>query len=138
YPFLLIEDPLDQDDWDNWQVCTKKLGKKILIIGDDLFVTNVERLKQGIKLGVANSILIKPNQIGSLTETIETIKLAQKNKYKVIISHRSGETCDDTIADLAVAVNADYAKIGSLSRSERVCKYNRLMEIERDIKTGEH
>lgn len=133
YPFLSIEDPLSEDDWENWQIFTREMKKKILIIGDDLFVTNVKRLKSGIELGVANAILIKVNQIGSLSETIETIKLAQKNKYKVVISHRSGETCDDFIADLAVAVNAEYAKIGCLSRSERVSKYNRLMQIEKEL-----
>ena len=104
-----------------------------MIVGDDLFVTNVERLKKGVKLGAANAILIKLNQIGTLTETIEAIKLARKNNYKVVISHRSGETADTFIADLAVAVGADFIKTGSLSRSERVEKYNRLMEIEQEI-----
>lgn len=134
YPLISIEDPLDQDDWDGWQKMTKRLGKKITIIGDDLFVTNVKRLKEGIKKGVGNAILIKLNQIGSLTETVECIKLAQKNKYKIAISHRSGETSDDFIADLAVASGAEYIKTGSLSRGERVAKYNRLMEIWEEIK----
>ncbi len=129
YPLISIEDGLDEDDWEGWKEMTQKL-KKIMIIGDDLFVTNKERLKQGIEAKVANAILIKMNQIGTISETIETIKLAQKNKYKIAVSHRSGETCDNTIADLSVAVNAEYIKIGSLSRSERVSKYNRLMEIE--------
>lgn len=106
-----------------------------MIVGDDFFATNIKRLQKGIEQGCANAILIKLNQIGTLSETIECIKLAQKNNYKVIISHRSGETCDDFIADLTVAVNADYIKAGSLSRGERLCKYNRLMEIEEILKT---
>lgn len=133
YPFRLLEDPLAEDDWENWKKITVRLGKEIALVGDDLFVTNVKRLKQGIKMKVANAILIKVNQIGSLSETIDAILLAQKNKYKVIVSHRSGETADTTIADLAVAVNAEYIKTGSLSRSERVEKYNRLMEIEEEL-----
>ena len=133
YPFELMEDPLDQDDWKNWNIITGFLGSKILLVGDDLFVTNFDRLMYGIDNFVANSILIKLNQIGSLTETVNTIKLAQKNKYKVIVSHRSGETKDDFIADLAVASRAEYIKTGSLSRSERVCKYNRLMKIESEL-----
>jgi len=132
YPLISIEDPLDQDDWEGWVDANKKL-KKTLVVGDDLFVTNTERLGKGIEMGAANSILIKLNQIGTLSETIDAIELAQANKYKVIISHRSGETPDTTIADLAVAVNADYIKTGSLSRSERVAKYNRLMEIEEEV-----
>lgn len=133
YPLMSIEDGLAEDDWDNWILHTESLGKKIMLVGDDLFVTNVKRLARGIELGVANAILIKVNQVGSLTETIEAIKLAQKQGYKVIISHRSGETADDFIADLAVAVGAEFIKTGSLSRSERVEKYNRLMEIEREL-----
>jgi enolase len=133
YKLALIEDGFAEDDWDNWQVLTKKLGEKCILIGDDLFVTNTKRLQKGIDMNVANAILIKLNQIGSLTETIATIYLAKMNGYKVIISHRSGETCDNFIADLAVAVNADYIKTGSLSRSERVSKYNRLMEIEEEL-----
>lgn len=134
YPLALIEDGLAEDDWDAWKKLTKKLGKKTLLVGDDLFVTNIDRLIRGIDMKVANAILIKLNQIGSLTETIDCITHAQKHHYTVIISHRSGETADTTIADLAVAVNAEYIKTGSLSRSERVEKYNRLMEIEHELK----
>lgn len=130
YPLLTIEDGLAQDDWDNWIVMTKKLRGKAKLIGDDLFVTNKEILEEGINKRIGNAILIKPNQIGTLTETYECIKLAQENNYKIIISHRSGDTCDPFIADLSVAVNADYIKDGSLSRSERIAKNNRLMEIE--------
>jgi len=134
YPIELIEDGLAEDDWDGWKLLTKELGKKIVLVGDDLFVTNVKRLKQGIKQKIANAILIKLNQIGSVTETINCIKLAQANKYKVAVSHRSGETVDDFIADLAVASGAEYIKTGSLCRSERVAKYNRLMEIWEEVK----
>lgn len=131
YKLVSIEDGLSQDDWDNWPKLTKELSKrKVQDVGDDLFVTNVERLEKGIEAGVGNSILIKLNQIGSLTETISAIYLAKINHYKTIISHRSGETADTFIADLAVAVQSDMIKTGSLSRSERVEKYNRLMEIE--------
>jgi enolase len=130
YHIISIEDGLAEDDWDNWWILSRRLGNKICLVGDDLFVTNMERLQMGIERKVGNSILIKLNQIGTLTETMDCIKLAQKNKYKVIISHRSGETEDTTIADLAVAVGADYIKTGSLCRTERVAKYNRLMEIE--------
>ena len=133
YPIISIEDGLAEDDWEGWQELTQELGSEILIIGDDLFVTNIERFRQGLKEKVANAILIKPNQVGTLTETIECVKLAQKHNYKIIVSHRSGETCDDFIADLAVAVQADYIKSGSLSRSERLAKYNRLMEIEENL-----
>lgn len=133
YPLVLVEDGLAQDDWDGWRVLTKKLGKSLRLVGDDLFVTNVERLQRGIDTKVANAILIKLNQIGSLSETIDCICEAQRAKYTVIISHRSGETADTAIADLSVAVNADYIKTGSLSRSERVEKYNRLMDIEREL-----
>jgi enolase len=136
YPLLSIEDGLAEDDWDNWKVLTKRLGKKILLIGDDLFVTNVERLQRGIAEGVANTILIKPNQIGSLSETMDAITLAQRHKYKVVISHRSGETIDTTIADLAVATNAEFIKSGAPSRSERLAKYNRLLEIEEELLAG--
>lgn len=133
YPLLSIEDGLAEDDWDHWKTLTQQLGDEILLIGDDLFVTNVERLTRGIEEGVANAILIKPNQIGTLTETIDAILLAQKHKYKVVISHRSGETTDTTIADIAVAVNAEYIKTGAPSRSERLAKYNRLLEIEEEL-----
>lgn len=130
YPFISIEDGLAEDDWQGWQEWTRELGGKLTIIGDDLFTTNVDRLRKGIEKKAANSILIKPNQVGTLTETIQCIKLAQMNNYKIMVSHRSGETCDDFIADLAVAVGAEYIKTGSLSRGERLAKYNRLMEIE--------
>ncbi|PIR04296.1 MAG: phosphopyruvate hydratase [Candidatus Magasanikbacteria bacterium CG11_big_fil_rev_8_21_14_0_20_39_34] len=134
YPFISIEDPLAEDDWAAWKICTKQLGKRVAIVGDDLFVTNVERLQKGIDMGVGNAVLIKLNQIGTLGETIDTIYLAKKHGYKTSVSHRSGETSDTFIADLAVAVNSEYIKTGSLSRSERVEKYNRLMEIERELK----
>jgi enolase len=135
YPLTSIEDPLAEDDWTNWKILTERMGKRVHIVGDDLFVTNVKRLQKGIRTHVANAILIKVNQIGSLTETMRAIALARKAKYRVIISHRSGETADTFIADLAVATNADYIKTGSLSRSERVEKYNRLLEIEQEIAT---
>jgi enolase len=133
YPFISLEDPLEQDDWSGWQEITRELGKKVMLIGDDLFVTNPERLKMGISKNAANAILVKLNQIGTLSETLHCIGLAKINNYRTIISHRSGETNDDFIADLAVAVNADYLKAGSLSRGERLAKWNRLMEIEREI-----
>jgi enolase len=133
YPILSIEDPLDEDDWDNWKLFTRKAGKRVTIIGDDLFVTNVDRLQQGIDQKVANAILIKLNQIGTLSETIDAIYLAKKNGYQTSISHRSGETTDTFIADLAVAVNSEFIKTGSMSRSERVGKYNRLMKIEMEV-----
>ena len=133
YPFISLEDGLAQDDWEGWKKLTAKLGKEVALVGDDLFVTNVERLRMGIERKVGNAILIKVNQIGSLSETIDTILLAQQYGYQVSVSHRSGETTDTTIADLAVAVKADYIKAGSLSRSERLAKYNRLMEIEEEV-----
>lgn len=133
YPIHLVEDGLAQDDWDGWIALTKRLGKKVSLVGDDFFVTNTNRLQLGIDKRAANAILIKLNQIGTVTETIDCIQLAQRHGYKVIISNRSGETADTTIADLAVAVNSDYIKTGSLSRSERVEKYNRLMEIEHEL-----
>ena len=133
YPIIFLEDGLAEDDWKNWKLLTKKLGNKVSLVGDDLFVTNTERIKRGIEEGVANAVLIKVNQIGSLSETIDAIELARKHDYKVAVSHRSGETGDTFIADLAVAVNAEFIKTGSLSRSERVEKYNRLMEIEDEL-----
>lgn len=133
YPLQSIEDGLAEDDWTAWQILTKKLGKKLMLVGDDLFVTNTARLQRGITEHVANAILIKVNQIGTLTETMQCIALAHTHHYQVMISHRSGETADDFIADLAVAVNAEYIKSGSLSRSERVVKYNRLVAIEQDL-----
>jgi enolase len=133
YPIISLEDGLAEDDWGGWAKLTKTLGKKLALVGDDFFVTNVSRLQKGIEEKCGNAILIKVNQIGSLTEAVAAIELAQQNGYKVSVSHRSGETEDTTIADLAVAVNADYIKTGSLSRSERLAKYNRLMEIEEEL-----
>jgi len=133
YPIISIEDGLDQADWDGFKYMTQKMGNKIQIVGDDLYVTNVEKLSQGIQSGASNSILIKLNQIGTLTETLDTIELAKDNKFNCVISHRSGETSDDFIADLAVAVNAGQIKTGSLCRSERIAKYNRLLRIEEDL-----
>ncbi|MDR0384087.1 MAG: phosphopyruvate hydratase [Christensenellaceae bacterium] len=133
YPIESIEDPLDQNDWDGYKEMTRRLGAKIKIVGDDFFVTNKERLERGIKKGCCNSILIKLNQIGTLTETLETIKMARDAKYSVMISHRSGETVDTTIADLAVAVDAEFIKTGAPIRGERVAKYNRLMLIEKGL-----
>lgn len=134
YPIISIEDPLSENDWDGWAEITKQLGKKIQIVGDDVFVTNPKILKEGIKKGVANAILIKLNQIGTLTETLETIKLAKDNGYNTVISHRSGETEDTFIADLAVAVDAGQIKTGSICRTDRVAKYNQLIRIERELK----
>ncbi len=130
YPIMSIEDPLDEEDWEGWNKLTKEIGDKVQLVGDDLFVTNTERLEKGIREGCANAILIKPNQIGSVSETLEAIKMAQKAGYKTIISHRSGESEDTTIADIAVAVNAGQIKTGAPCRSERVAKYNRLLRIE--------
>ena len=133
YPIISVEDGLAEEDWESWKVLTQKLGKKIQLVGDDLFVTNYNRLSNGIKKGVANSILIKPNQIGTLTETLDTIELAKRNGYKTIISHRSGETEDTTIADIAVATNSGQIKTGAPCRTDRVAKYNRLLNIEDEI-----
>ena len=133
YPISSIEDGLAEEDWEGWKILTEKLGNKIQLVGDDLFVTNPKRLQRGINRNIANSILIKLNQIGTLTETLETIKLAKKNGYNVIISHRSGETEDTTIADIAVAVNAGQIKTGAPCRTDRVAKYNRLLYIENEI-----
>jgi enolase len=133
YPIISIEDGLDENDWDGWKILTERLGKKIQLVGDDLFVTNPKILKEGIEKKIANSVLIKVNQIGTLTETLETIKLAQENNYTAVISHRSGETEDTTIADLAVGTNAMQIKTGSMSRSERVAKYNQLLRIEEEL-----
>lgn len=134
YPIISIEDPLSEYDWEGWQEITKRLGDKIQLVGDDLFVTNTERLCKGISIGAGNSILIKMNQIGTLTETFEAIDTAQKAGYTTVISHRSGETEDTTIADIAVAVNAGQIKTGAPCRTDRVCKYNRLLRIEGLIK----
>jgi len=129
YPIVSIEDGLDEDDWDGWKLLTDKLGDKVQLVGDDLFVTNIERLTRGIESGTANSILIKLNQIGSVTETLDAIRLAHKNGYTAISSHRSGETADTFIADLAVATNCGQIKTGSLSRTDRIAKYNQLLRI---------
>ena len=133
YPIVSVEDGLDEEDWQGWRHMTKSLGEKTQLVGDDLFVTNSKRLKKGIKLGCGNSILIKLNQIGTVSETLEAIKIAQKAGYTAVISHRSGETEDTTIADLAVATNAGQIKTGAPSRSERVAKYNRLLRIEEQL-----
>ncbi len=133
YPIISIEDGCDQNDWAGWKVLTEKLGKTTQIVGDDLFVTNTEFLAKGIKLGVANSILVKVNQIGSLTETFDTVEMAQENGYTAVLSHRSGETEDSTIADIAVATNCGQIKTGSMSRSDRIAKYNQLLRIEEEL-----
>ena len=133
YPIISIEDALDEEDWEGWQLMTKELGDKVQLVGDDLFVTNTERLSKGISLGCGNSILIKLNQIGSVSETLEAIKMAHKAGYTAIASHRSGETEDTTIADLAVALNTCQIKTGAPSRSERVAKYNQLLRIEEEL-----
>ncbi len=136
YPIDSIEDGLDEHDWDGWKVLTERLGSKVQIVGDDLFVTNTKFLKEGIEKKVANAILIKVNQIGTLTETLDTIELAKQNGYTTIISHRSGETADSTIADIAVATNSGQIKTGSLSRSDRISKYNRLLAIEDQLRSS--
>ena len=133
YPIISIEDALAEEDWDGWKKLTDTIGGKCQLVGDDLFVTNPARLKKGIDAGVANAILIKVNQIGSLTETLRAIKMAQDANYGVIISHRSGETEDTTIADLAVATNAGQIKTGSMSRTDRMAKYNQLLRIEEEL-----
>ena len=133
YPIISIEDGMDEDDWDGWKKHTSKSGDKVQLVGDDLFVTNVNRLQKGIDEGIANSILIKVNQIGSLSETIDTVNLAKRNNYTSVMSHRSGETEDNTIADLAVALNTGQIKTGSASRSDRMAKYNQLLRIEEEL-----
>ncbi|MBE0499983.1 MAG: phosphopyruvate hydratase [Desulfuromonadales bacterium] len=133
YPIISIEDGMAENDWDGWALLTEKLGKKVQIVGDDLFVTNTKILREGIDKGIANSILIKVNQIGTLTETLEAIEMAKRAGYTTVISHRSGETEDTTIADLAVATNAGQIKTGSLCRTDRVCKYNQLLRIEDEL-----
>ena len=130
YPIVSVEDGLAEEDWENWQELTKRLGNKVQLVGDDIFVTNPKRLRKGIEKNVANAILIKPNQIGTLTETLDTIFIAKKNGYKTIISHRSGETEDTSIADIAVGTNAGQIKTGAPCRTDRVAKYNRLLKIE--------
>lgn len=133
YPIISLEDGMAETDWEGWTMLTKALGGKIQLVGDDLFVTNTQRLQQGIKRGVANSILIKVNQIGTLTETLDAVAMANRAGYTAIISHRSGETEDTTIADLAVALNAGQIKSGAPSRSDRVAKYNQLLRIEEEL-----
>ncbi len=133
YPIISIEDGCDENDWDSWKIMTEKMGHNTQLVGDDLFVTNVDFLSKGISLGVANSILVKVNQIGSLTETFDAVELAKENRYTSVISHRSGETEDATIADIAVATNAGQIKTGSLSRSDRIAKYNQLLRIEEQL-----
>ena len=133
YPIISIEDGLAEEDWQTWKLLTEKIGKDVQLVGDDLFVTNVKRLQKGIKNKVANSILIKPNQIGTLTETLDAIELAKKNGYTAVVSHRSGETEDTTIADIVVATNAGQIKTGAPCRTDRVAKYNRLLNIEAEL-----
>lgn len=138
YPIVSIEDGLSEDDWDGWKLMTEKLGDKIQIVGDDLFVTNEKILTEGIDKGIANAILIKPNQIGSVSETMRTVRLAQRNNYKCVMSHRSGESEDAFIADFAVALNCGEIKTGSTARGERTAKYNRLLEIEKGLTSSEY
>lgn len=138
YPIVSIEDGLSEDDWSGWKILTEKLGSKIQLVGDDLFVTNANILAEGIQKGIANSILIKPNQIGSVSETMLTVRLAQRNGYKCVMSHRSGESEDAFIADFAVALNCGEIKTGSTARGERTAKYNRLLEIETEVMYGEY
>jgi enolase len=133
WPIVSIEDGCDEDDWAGWKLMTERLGAKVQLVGDDLFVTNPERLRQGIERATANSILIKVNQIGTLTETLEAVQMAHRAGYTAVMSHRSGETEDATIADLAVATNCGQIKTGSLSRSDRLAKYNQLIRIEQDL-----
>ncbi len=133
YPIISIEDGLAEDDWEGWKLMTQSIGDKCQLVGDDLFVTNVERLKEGIDRGIANSILVKVNQIGTLSETLDAVEMAQRSAYSTVISHRSGETEDTTIADIAVATNAGQIKTGSLSRSDRMAKYNQLIRIEEEL-----
>lgn len=134
YPIYSLEDPLDEEDWDGWRMLTQRIGNRVLLVGDDLFVTNPKRLKYGIKNAAANAILIKPNQIGSLSETMEAVRIAKENGYQAIMSHRSGETEDTTIADLAVGLNTGYIKTGAPCRGERTAKYNRLLQIEAELR----
>ena len=133
FPIITIEDGLAEDDWDGWKYLTEKLGNKVQLVGDDLFVTNTRRLEKGIQMGVANSILIKVNQIGTLTETLEAIEMAKRAGYTAVVSHRSGETEDTTIADIVVATNAGQIKTGSASRTDRIAKYNQLLRIEDEL-----
>ncbi|MBV9540995.1 MAG: phosphopyruvate hydratase, partial [Alphaproteobacteria bacterium] len=133
YPIISIEDGMAEDDWDGWAGITQAIGKTMQLVGDDLFVTNVKRLREGFAKGVANAVLVKVNQIGSLTETLDTVETAHKHAYRAVMSHRSGETEDNTIADLAVATNCGQIKTGSLARSDRLAKYNQLLRIEEQL-----
>jgi enolase len=133
YPIVTIEDGMDESDWDGWALLTERLGRRVQLVGDDLFVTNTRILQRGIELGIANSVLIKPNQIGTLSETLDAITMAVKAGYSAVVSHRSGETSDSTIADIAVATAATQIKTGSLSRSDRTSKYNQLLRIEEEL-----
>jgi len=136
YPIVSIEDGMAEQDWDGWRLLTEKLGKKVQLVGDDLFVTNKRLVEEGVRRGVANAVLIKVNQIGTLTETMETMSFADKSGYRCVVSHRSGETEDTSISDISVATNAGQIKSGAPSRGERVAKYNRLLRIERDLATS--
>ena len=138
YPIVSIEDGLSEDDWEGWSYLTQRLGNKIQLVGDDLFVTNKKILAQGIEKNIANAILIKPNQIGTITQTMQAVRLAQRNAYKCIMSHRSGESEDNFIADFAIALNTGEIKTGSTARSERIAKYNRLLEIESELSNSEY
>jgi len=133
YPILAIEDGVAEDDWSGWKLLTERLGSRVRLIGDDLFVTNPARLRKGIEAGVANAVLVKLNQIGTLTETLEVTQLARRHGYRTVVSARSGETEDDTMADLAVATRAGQIKVGAITRSERLAKYNRLLRIEEEL-----
>ena len=133
YPIITIEDGMDESDWDGWQILTQRLGDRVQLVGDDLFVTNTEILAKGIGMDVANAILIKPNQIGTLTETLEAIAMAEEAGYAAVVSHRSGETEDSTIADIAAATTASQIKTGSMSRSDRLAKYNQLLRIQEQL-----
>jgi enolase len=133
YPLITVEDALAENDWAGWQKLTARLGKKVQLVGDDLFVTNKIYVKKGIEMGCSNSVLIKLNQIGTLTETLDTCEMAMRNGWTCVVSHRSGETEDTTIADLVVALNAGQIKTGSMSRTDRICKYNQLMRIEEEL-----
>ena len=133
YPIISVEDGLAEEDWDGWKKLTDRLGERVQLVGDDLFVTNIKRLQKGLDMGVTNSILIKLNQIGTLTETLDAIELAKKNGYTAVVSHRSGETEDTTLADVAVATNAGQIKTGAPCRTDRVAKYNRLLNIENEL-----
>jgi enolase len=136
YPIISLEDGVAEDDWDGWKLLTERLGPRVQLIGDDLFATNPARLKKGIETGAANAVLVKMNQIGTLTETLEVIALAKRHGYRCVVSARSGETEDDTMADLAVATCAGQIKVGAITRSERLAKYNRLLRIEEEL--GDH